>query len=66
MKTVRKKFSGHKLLAAILVTLAIGETVGWQLSQLYDVRFNPVLIGALCVGTAAAVMAWIYDGADVD
>jgi hypothetical protein len=66
MKTIRKKFSGAKLFAAIVITLTIGELVGWQLSKLYDVHFNPVLVGALCVGGAAAVMAWLYEGADVD
>lgn len=52
------------LLLAMLLTTVIGETVAWQISQSFHVRFNPVPVAAVCIGLTAAAIAFLYDGRD--
>jgi hypothetical protein len=46
----------------MLAAVVVGEFASWYASQLLNVRFPPVAVGAVCVGLVAAVVAWCYDG----
>ena len=52
------------LVLAMILTTVLGETIAWQISRTFGVRFDPVAVGAVCVGATAAIVAWIYDGRD--
>ena len=52
------------LLLAMILTTVVGETIGWQLSRTFDLRFPSIAIGAVCVGLTAVIVAAIYDGRD--
>lgn len=50
------------LIAAMMVAVAIGETIAWQISRVYDVRFWSVGAAAVCVGLVAFAVSVLYDG----
>lgn len=52
------------LLAAMAAAVVIGELLAWQISQHFGLRFPPVPVAALAVGSVAAFVAWQYDGVD--
>jgi len=51
-------------LAAMVLAVTIGETIAWQVSRSFSVRFDPAAVGAICVGVVAVVVSAIYDGRD--
>lgn len=52
------------LIAAMVVAVAVGEALGWQISRAFDVRFPAVAVAALSVGLVAVVVSFLYDGSD--
>jgi hypothetical protein len=52
------------LIAAMLVAVAIGEFVAWQVTKAYHLHFSPVAVAAVCVGLVAAGAALLYDGTE--
>ena len=52
------------LLLAMIVSVAIGETLAWQLSRLFDLRYSAVAVAAVSIAFAAFVVSLIYDGTD--
>lgn len=50
------------LVAAMLIAVAIGETIAWYVTKTFDIRFPAVAVGAVCIGTVGAVVSWLYDG----
>jgi hypothetical protein len=63
MKHIHTLKARWLLLAMLLVTV-LGETLVWQISRSFHLRFAPVPVAAICVGLTAVVVAWIYDGRD--
>lgn len=49
------------LLAAMLIAVAVGEFVAWEITRAFHWRFPSVAIAAVCVGAVAAAVAWLYD-----
>lgn len=52
------------LVVAMVVTVAIGEALGSQISRAMGIRFPAVAVAAVCVGLVAVVVSLIYDGCD--
>ena len=52
------------MLLAMLAVTAMGEAIAWQISRMFDVRFEWVAAAALSVGATAVVASMIYDGRD--
>ena len=52
------------LLLAMVLATVIGETIAWQISRSFHTRFDPVAVGAVCIGLTAVLTAAIYDGRD--
>ncbi len=50
------------LFLAMLVAVAIGETVAWYISRSFEMRFPVVAVGAVCVGLVAGGVSVLYDG----
>lgn len=50
------------LLAAMLIAVAGGEYVAWQVTRAFDWRFPSIAIAAVCIGAVAAAVALLYDG----
>jgi len=63
MKTLHVLKARWLLLAMAAVTI-LGETIAWQATRSFGVRFAPAAIAAICVGLTAVVAAWLYDGHD--
>lgn len=61
MKHIHTLKARWLVLATVLVTV-IGETIAWQISRSFQVRYDPVAIGALCIGVTVGITAWLYDG----
>jgi hypothetical protein len=52
------------LILAMIVAVVIGETVAWQVSRAFDLRFPAFAVGAVSVGLVAFIVSLIYDGTD--
>lgn len=52
------------LLAAMVLAVLVGETIGWYVTNLFQWRFPVVAIAAVCVGIVAATVSVLYDGTE--
>jgi VIT1/CCC1 family predicted Fe2+/Mn2+ transporter len=50
------------LVAATAVAVIIGETIGWYVTRLLDIRFPAFTVGMVCIGLVAATVSVLYDG----
>lgn len=64
MKATRK-FKNSWFLAAIVVTIVIGEAVAWEVSSRFGLRSNPLVVAFLCIGLVAAMVSVLYEGVDI-
>jgi predicted MFS family arabinose efflux permease len=47
---------------AMVVAVAIGETVGWYVSRIFDYQLSMIVIGVVSIGIMAGLVSWLYDG----
>lgn len=52
------------LFVAMLIAVAIGETVGWWVCKTLDLRFPTVAIAAVSIGAVAITVSYLYDGSE--
>ena len=50
------------LLTAMILGVAVGETIAWWVSTTFDLRFPVVAVAAVSIGLVAAGTSAIYDG----
>jgi hypothetical protein len=51
-------------LGAMIVAIAVAEFVAWQVAQVFNVRFEPVLAGTLAVLAVAVFVSVSYEGTE--
>jgi hypothetical protein len=50
------------LFVAMVIAVALGESVAWFISKSFDLRFPSVAVGAVCIGLVAGGVSVLYDG----
>ena len=56
---------GRWLLVASVIAIVVCEVVASQVTGLLGIRNNPLVVGVLGIGIAAALASVLFDGADL-
>lgn len=64
MKTTRT-FKGSWFIFAMIVAIALGELIAWQVSKFFGFQLHAVTVAFLSVGVVQIVALLLYDDADI-